>query len=270
MRDRDLPRIRPRARRRRSPYPPLTIVVAVVGLGAIARMLTWGAPDTPRVQTTTPSVGVAAEPDRDPTPRFAEVGSIDLHLPVDPSAITALAFHQASGDRARAMGALVPDVPDEAAEDPAAIAAMTAEAAIAESDIWGGACLRLWRSGRGGTPDTAADIGAAPGTDVFSPVTGTVVEVRPYLLYEKYDDIEIHIRPDGADDLDVVLIHVTDASVEAGDRVVGGVTRIAAIRQMSGLIELQLAGYTGDGGDHVHIQVNRMAGPGELDDPGGS
>jgi len=121
-----------------------------------------------------------------------------------------------------------------------------------------------------GSPTTAADIGGAPGTDVFAPVTGTVVQVRPYLLYEKYDDIEIHIRPDGADDLDVVLIHVTDASVEAGDRVTGGVTRIAAVRQMSGLIDLQLAGYTGDGGDHTHMQVNKMVEPGEPDAQGGS
>lgn len=266
-----MPRVRPRARRRRrrSPYPLLTIVVAVVGLGVIAWMLMWGAHDAPSVEATAPSMAVAAEPDRDATPRFAEVQSIDLHLPIDPSAITALAFHQASGDRAQSMTALVPDVPDSAAIDPEALASQMAGAADS-GDIWGGVCLRLWRSGRGGEPDTAADIGAEPGTSVYAPVTGTVVQVRPYLLYEKHDDIEIHIRPDGADDLDVVLIHVTDASVEAGDRVIGGVTRIAAIRQMSGVIELQLAGYTGDGGDHVHMQVNTVAAPGELDDAGGS
>ncbi|MHB1135661.1 MAG: M23 family metallopeptidase [Coriobacteriia bacterium] len=269
MRDRDLPRLRPRARRRRSPYPLLTVAVAVVGLGVIAWMLMWGTPDAPSVEAAAPAVAVAAEPERAPTPRFAEVESINLYLPIDPSAITALAFHQASGQRAQSMTALVPDIPDPNAIDPEALAAQMARAADS-SDIWGGVCLRLWRTGRGGMPDTAADIGAEPGTDVYAPVTGTVVEVRPYLLYEKHDDIEIHIRPDGADDLDVVLIHVTDASVEAGDRVIGGATRIAAIRKMSGLIELQLAGYTGDGGDHVHMQVNTAAEPGEPDDAGGS
>jgi len=265
-----MPRIRRRARirRRRSPYPVLTLIVAALGLGVIAWMLTWDAPDPPGAEATPISASVA-EPERIPTPRFASVIGIDLHLPIDPLAITALAFHQASGDRAQSMTALVPDVPDPAAVDPEALAAQMAEAAGSD-DIWGGACLRLWRSGRGGEPDTAADVGAAPGTDVFSPVTGTVIEVRPYLLYEKHDDIEIHIRPDGAEDLNVVLIHVTDASVQAGDRVVGGVTRIAAIRQMSSVIELQLAGYTGDGGDHVHMQVNRAAEPGESDAPGGS
>lgn len=269
MRDRDLPRLRPRARRRRSPYPLLTVAVIVVGIGVIVWMLTWGAPDAPSVEVTVPAAAVAAEPERAPTPRFAEVEGVDLHLPIDASAITALAFHQASGERAQAMTALVPDVPDPNAIDPEALASQMAEAADS-SDVWGGVCLRLWRSGRGGEPDTAADIGAEPGTSVYAPVTGTVVEVRPYLLYEKHDDIEIHIQPDGGDDLDVVLIHVTDASVEAGDRVIGGVTRIAAIRKMSGLIDLQLAGYTGDGGDHVHMQVNTVAEPGELDDAGGS
>lgn len=260
---------RMRTRRgRRSPYPALTIVVAVLGLGVIAWMLTWGTSDEPETSSVTP-IAVAAEPQRAPTPRFAAVGDVELHLPVDPSAITALAFHQASGDRAQAMTALIPDVTPEAAEDPEALAAIAAKA-DGDDEIWAGACLRLWRTGRGGEPDTAADFGALPDTDIFSPVTGTVIAVRPYLLYEKHDDIEIHIRPDGADDLDVVLIHVTDPSVEAGDRVLGGVTRIAAIRKMSGLIELQLAGYTGDGGDHVHMQVNRIGEPGEADEPGGS
>ncbi|MBN2848616.1 MAG: hypothetical protein JXP72_09260 [Coriobacteriia bacterium] len=243
-------------------------MAAVLGLGVIVWMLTWSAPGRQSAEAT-PVVLVAAEPDRAPAPRFATVQGVDLHLPVDPPAITALAFHQASGDRAQAMTSLVPDVPDQASLDPESLSAQVAEAADSD-DIWGGVCLRLWRTGRSGMPDTAADIGATPGTDVYAPVSGTVVLVRPYLLYDMYDDVEIHIRPDGADDLDVVLIHVADASVEAGDRVVGGVTRIAAIRQMSGIIDLQLAGYTGDGGDHVHMQVNRIAEPGELDDPGGS
>lgn len=258
---------RPRYRRRRSPYPILTLLVAALGLGVIAWMLTWDAPD-PVSAEAAPVAAPAPEPERIPTPRFANVGTIDMYLPIDPSAITALAFHQASGDRAQSMSALVPDIAADDA-DPETLATRMAAAADSD-DIWGGVCLRLWRSGRGGEPDTAADVGATPGTDVFAPVTGTVVEVRPYLLYEKHDDIEIHIRPDGGDDLDVVLIHVSDPSVVAGDRVTGGVTRIAAIRQMSGVIELQLAGYTGDGGDHVHVQVNTAAEPGEPAAPGGS
>lgn len=270
MNERTLSRRRSPVRRkrhgRRFSYATLTIVTAVLGLSAIGWMLTWDESAPPSAETA--AAAVPSVPERPPTARFATVGGIDLHLPIDPSAITALAFHQASGEHAQAMTSLVPDMPaDEAA--PEMVAARMAEAA-ADDDIWGGVCLRLWRSGRGGEPDTAADVGAAPGTDVYAPVTGTVVEVRPYLLYEKHDDIQIHIRPDGAEDLDVVLIHVTDASVAAGDRVAGGVTRIAAVRQMSTVIELQLAGYTGDGGDHVHMQINAAPGPGELDATGGS
>lgn len=262
-------RARSRAHRRQaSPYPALTVAVSVIGVVLLVWMLTRGAPERPGAEPELRAVAVAAEPERTPTPRFAEVGAVELHLPVDPSAITALAFHQASGEKAQSMAALVPDMPAEEA-DPEMLAERMAGAASSD-DVWGGACLRLWRSGRGGMPDTAADVGAEPGTDVFAPVTGTVVEVRPYLLYEKHEDIEIHIRPEGGDDLDVVLIHVADASVKNGDHVTGGVTRIAAVRKMSGLIELQLAGYTGDGGDHVHVQVNRVTGSGGLDAAGGS
>ena len=101
-------------------------------------------------------------------------------------------------------------------------------------------------------------------------MTGVVVQVRPYQLYGAHDDFEIHIRPDGWDDVDVVLIHVDDIRVEAGDRVFAGATRIASVRMTSDKIDLQLGGYTQDGGDHVHMQVNRIETPGVLDEPGGS
>ena len=40
-----------------------------------------------------------------------------------------------------------------------------------------GKVLRMWRA-RPGKPDTAADVGAKPGTNVISPVTGTVVKIK--------------------------------------------------------------------------------------------
>ncbi len=76
-----------------------------------------------------------------------------------------------------------------------------------------------------GKPDTAADVGAKPGSAVFSPVTGTVVKVKKYKLYGKWDDYELHIQPDGHPGLDVVMIHVTDVCCRPGDRVLAGVTR---------------------------------------------
>ncbi len=213
-----------------------------------------------------------AAPLRDPTPLLARYGDLYLRLPVDPAAVTQVAFHQASGGKAVHLDALVPEASVQAAAalrgvvPPEATAATDAEEA---ATIWNGTVIRLWRSNRRGAPDTAIDCGANAGTDVVAPLSGVVVAVRPYKLYGRYDDYEIHIRPDGYDDLDLVLIHVDDVSVEAGDRVEGGVTRLARVRKMSDKTELQLAAYTRNGGDHVHLQLNRVepsAPPSGLED----
>ncbi len=96
---------------------------------------------------------------------------------------------------------------------------------------------------------------------MFSPVTGTVVKVKKYLLYGKWDDYELHIRPDGYPDLDIVMIHVTDVSAKPGDRVQAGETRIAAVRKVSDKFYVQLSSYTKGGGNHVHLQVNDATDP---------
>lgn len=203
----------------------------------------------------------APAPLRDPTPLLARHGDLYLRLPVDPSAVTQVAFHQASGDKAVRLVALVPDASIKAA---AALRGVVPPSATATADaeeaatIWNGTVIRLWRSNRRGAPDTAIDCGANAGADVFAPLSGVVVAVRPYKLYGRYDDFEIHIRPDGRDDLDLVLIHVDDVSVAVGDRVEGGVTRLARVRKMSDKTDLQLAAYTRNGGDHVHVQINRV------------
>jgi len=125
-----------------------------------------------------------------------------------------------------------------------------------------GYCLRMWRSGRSGPPDTAADVGARPGTTVLAPVTGVIVRIRPYLLYGRYPDYEIHIHPDGTTGMDVVMIHLTNVSARVGDHVDAGLTPIARVRKLSDKFYDQLASYTRDGGNHVHINVNDTNMPG--------
>jgi len=237
----------------------ITIVVMVflIGRGGSAERSTLS------LASTDTGTAAAAEPERDPTPHFARYDDLILHLPVDPNELTAVAFHQASGELALHMTSLAPDADMELAAELKAVPPvqgtfLTDPDADDSDTTWQGCVLRLWRSGRTGMPDTAVDCGADPGTAVWSPVTGTVVRVKAYQLYDKYDDYEIHIRPDGSDDIDVVLIHVDDLRVAEGDRVKAGVTRIASVRMMSDRLNLQLGGYTANGGDHVHMQLNAI------------
>lgn len=255
---------------------PVFAIVAVLGLAvALLAAAAASGPAVPSAGVETTATVVSASttpsvPPRDPTPVFASYRSLMLRLPIDPRDVTAVAFHQASGKEAIHLTSLARDADMALAAKNKAVAASTVASAGSEATatletVWGGSVLRLWRSNRSGKPDTAADIGADPGTDIYAPVTGTVVQVRAYKLYDKYEDYEIHIHPDGWPEVDVVLIHVDDVSVAVGERVACGVSRVASVRKMSDKIDIQLGGYTKNGGDHVHMQLNQIAVPGKLE-----
>jgi murein DD-endopeptidase MepM/ murein hydrolase activator NlpD len=217
-----------------------------------------------------------------PTPIFATYRSLPLYLPVKPKAITLIAFHQA-GSKPVALhlrplvtivkASQIPTRPVAAVAATSAGPDESAEIASAEEErgvpeIYGGRVLRLWRTGRTGEPDTAVDVGAKPGTPVIAPVSGTIAAVRRYRLYGEYEDYELHILPRGWD-VDCCILHVNDPKVRVGDTVVGGVTRIATVRWLSQWFGSQLDEYTHDGGNHVHVQIDRLAPNGKVQLMGG-
>ncbi|GAB4289026.1 MAG: hypothetical protein Kow0067_14820 [Coriobacteriia bacterium] len=275
-------RSRPRPRRKQpNPLMPLILLAIVIVVAMLVAIVRAAEAPRERVSLTEPAAAAeslpAPEPEREPTPLIGCYGQIALRLPVDPADLTAIAFHQASGDRAVHLVSFVADADmTRAAELKAVPSAEETDGAVAQAagfdaaDVLQGCALRLWRSNRTGMPDTAADIGAAPGSIVYSPVSGTVVLVRPYQLYGQHDDFEIHIQPDGHEELDLVIIHIDEVTVAEGDRVNAGATPVAVVRKMSDKIDLQLGGYVPDGGDHVHFQLNSLETPGVLPSPDGS
>ena len=215
------------------------------------------------------------------TPVFARIGGMLIHLPVAPEALTAVMFHQSARGKSYDMTSLVPDV------NRAQIFALVKKGAklpIASSEVgsqtvgsrdgekildsvWKGTVVRVLRMNRVGKPASAVDAGAKAGTVVFAPVSGTVTRVRSYKLYSKYPDFEIHIKPDAMTQADLVVIHVSDLLVKPGDWVIGGVTPIAHVRLLSNRMKHQLGEYTGEQGDHTHIQFNK---PSASSEPEGS
>jgi hypothetical protein len=102
---------------------------------------------------------------------------------------------------------------------------------------------------------TAIDLVLRDDDPVLSPVTGKVVEVRPYSLYNRYPDTRIEIAPAGREDLRVVLIHVAGVRVEIGDEVVAGQTRLAATANRFPF-HSQVDRHVPDGPwPHVHVEV---------------
>ena len=214
------------------------------------------------------SVSAQAQETPDPTPLFASYKDVGLKVPVPIEHLNDIAFHQASYSYARHLSTTLPTFATDSASKKRGTG-RTAAQNVANDQGWlQGAVLRLWRD-RPGKPDSAADVGALPGTQVLAPVSGSVLLVKPYKLYGKYDDVQVHIRPEGHDDLDLVMIHVADPQVVAGDVVVGGVTQVGRVRKLSNRMRLQLGDYTTGTGDHVHVQLNQVK-PGTTETVAGS
>ena len=169
-----------------SPYSLLiafSIITIVVMLSLIGRTDSHDEVSLPWATAAPEDVSAATAPEREPTPRFAEYDDLQLRLPVDPSDLTAVAFHQASGKLAMHMVSLAPDADMERAAELKAVPALedTPTPAFEEGGgaaTWTGCVLRLWRSNRSGAPDTAVDCGADPGSPVWAPISGTVVQVK--------------------------------------------------------------------------------------------
>ncbi|MDY6794090.1 MAG: hypothetical protein SWK76_02230, partial [Actinomycetota bacterium] len=111
--------------------------------------------------------------------------------------------------------------------------------------------------GRGTWSTTAVDVGAKAGCAVLCPVDGMVESVEAYNLYGVYPDQRVAIIPDGQPGLRVILLHIMTDGLEAGDRLVAGETTLGTVRALSAWFRSDIGvQYTGDEGDHVHMQIN--------------
>ena len=195
-----------------------------------------------------------------PTPIFARYKTLLLRLPVPIKALTEVGFHQASYGYALPMKTSLPDANLTKTRRKQSTGRNIAKQPTGPDAVLIGSVVRMWRS-RPGKPDTAADVGAKAGTVIIAPVSGTIIKIKPYKLYGKYDDYEIHIQPTGHPKLDVVLIHIKGIECTIGEQVKGGITHIAHIRMFSDKFHDQLADYSKGPGDHVHMEVNDTTDP---------
>jgi murein DD-endopeptidase MepM/ murein hydrolase activator NlpD len=193
-----------------------------------------------------PSSTARAAPASRPLPQvIALQDSLRIQMPVSQRQLTALGYHGADEDA----------LPLE----PVGRQANEGLLSRVFHNLFGGGggTPRYYQLGGGAGPSTGGlDVGAAAGTDVFSPVDGTLVSVQPYILNGENYGNRVQIQPFGAPSVVVSLTHLrVDPALTVGSPVTAGTTKVGVILDFSEVERQALAKHTGDAGNHVTLEV---------------
>jgi len=219
------------------------VTAAIVALVLMLSAWSGGRPRSPL--GTTPATDGQSLANEQPVPIVvARVGALSIKLPVARSAVTAIGYHAS---------------PDTVALSP--------EGTQANEGLLTRLFHRIVGSGNGGlnyyelsggvgTDNGALDIGAAPKTDVYAPVSGKIVQISPYIVNGISIGNRIDLRPDDDATLIVSMTRLwPDPLLAIGKRVTAGVDRVGSVADFSKVERQKLARYTQDQGNHVTIEV---------------
>jgi hypothetical protein len=214
----------------------ITLLLTAFGSGAPSQSV-----------ATAPAPAKRLLPAGPPRPQVVALrGSLRLQLPIDRSRVTAIGYH-AVGSGALEL-------------EPIGRQANEGLVSRIVRRLFGGGEGRISYYQLGGEdgPETAAlDVGAAPGTDVYSPVDGTVVGITPYVVSEQTLGARIDVQPATAPSLVLTLTHLRpDPALSVGSAVAAARSKIGNVLDFSGVEKQALARYTQDAGNHVSIELH--------------
>jgi hypothetical protein len=231
-----------RADRRRAQARSRRIAVGVViGVLAVATLAltAFDGESSPTVSRPAPLPVTSAPPERQ---ILATVGNLRLQSPVAQGGITAVGFHGS----------------EEGALDLKPVGPQRNEGLLARlwHRITGASKTGLaWYQLSGG-PLRTLDVGAVAGTDVYSPVDGTVVAIRDQIVSGKVVGTEIELRPASAPSLVVSIQNVRpDPVLSVGANVSAGSSKLGTVTPISRFEEQALGRYAAEGGNNVALQV---------------
>jgi len=225
----------------------LGVAAAIVALILVLSAWTSGRSVSPLGTIPTSGEGSAAV--GPPAPIVvARAGALSLKLPLARSAVTAIGYHAA------------PDAVSLSPEGTQVNEGLLARFFHRISGSGGGGLNYYELSGGTGTQNGALDIGAAPGTDVYAPVDGKVVQIGPYVINGRVRGVRVDIRPDSDATVIVSMTRIAgESTLKIGSALQAGVTRVGSIIDLSRLEQQKLARYTQDAGNHVTIEVHSAA-----------
>jgi hypothetical protein len=233
-----------RAHRRRAQararWFALAVVVGVAGVATLLLTAFGGGGDgSAAAPIPAPMPSTSAPPE---TQMLATVGNVRIQSPVAQGGVTAVGFHGSD------EGALVLHPVGAQANE--------------------GLLARLWRRIRGssrgglgwyqleGGELRTLDVGAVAGTDVYSPVDGTVVALRDQVIGGKTVGAEIELRPSSAPSLVVTVANVRpDQALTVGANVAAGSSKLGRVIDIRRHEKQSLARFAPGGGNNVSIEV---------------
>jgi hypothetical protein len=246
-----MPSSRPNGRRRverrqartarRARRVALLVLLAAVFLVALG--LTAFSRGTVRTSAIIPRRPLATGAQTRPTTEIvAQRGSLNLQLPISNTRLTAIGYHTAHD------GALsLKPIGHQGNEG-------LVQRVIHGVFGGGGGSPKWYQLSGGGT--SAIDVGAPVGSDVYSPVDGSVVAIRPFVVEGKVYGSEIDIQPQTAPSLVVAVTQlVSDPALTVGTAVVSGATKLGRVADLAAIEQQALARYTNDAGNHVTVEV---------------
>jgi hypothetical protein len=228
----------------------LAVLIALAVIALVTVLLSAFGGTGKAVQSAPPASASRLLPAGPPQPEIvARLGSLHLQLPVSQSRVTAIGY-QGGGDGALQLTALGTQANQGLIKR------------VVRSVFGGSSGHPRWYQLPGGTGPSLSsiDIGAPSGTDVYSPVDGTIVAIDDVVLNNQPYGSRIDIQPTGAPSLVVSVSHVrVDPSLVVGSPVSAVGSKLGSIIDFTHVERQSLARYTNDSGNHVVVEVHPSA-----------
>jgi len=193
-------------------------------------------------QAPAPAAASRLLPAGPPRPEIvAQIDNLHIQLPISQSRVTAIGL-QGGSDGALTLDALGTQANQGLLRR------------LAHTIFGGSSGTSRWYqlpAGQG-APSSALDVGAPAGTDVYSPVDGTVMAIDDVVLNDHLYGSRIDIQPTGAPSF-------VDPSLKVGSALTAGGSKLGAVVDFTRAEHQALSRYTNDSGNHAVVEVHPAA-----------